>query len=238
MSEEYTRRYGGQFIPCMDSVTLGDFEYTPYEVGRRGVKLLFAGVLEPDRWRSLKLLLESLKDLCKEGLNVSLDIYTFPWQIEKYGFLLHSPPISRIHEAVPLAKVPLLLKEADILVHVEAFGLKHNAMMALSLSTKIPQYLASGRAILGVGPGQVASLQYIEKSGVGIVVGQEDGPALKNAVRTLVCDVDIRARFALKARQIAETNHNAVAGHERIKRILSEVISCGPIEGSPWPKQC
>jgi glycosyltransferase involved in cell wall biosynthesis len=222
MSEEYTRRYGGEFYSCMDIVTLNDFLYKPYEIRQRQIKLLFTGVLEPDRWRSLKLLVDSLQVLREEGIDVSLDIYTFPGQIEKYGSLLHSPPISHVHGPVPFAEVPRLLSDADILVHVEAFGLKEDAMMALSLSTKIPQYLASGRAILGVGPSQVASMQYLKRSGAGIVVGQEDGPALKDAVRRLVCDVDMRVRLARKAREMAETNHDAIVGRNRFKRFMSK----------------
>jgi glycosyltransferase involved in cell wall biosynthesis len=227
MAEEYTRRYGGQFTPCMDLVTLGDFGYKPYEVRRSSVKFLYTGVLEPDRWRSLKLLGDSLQALREEGLDVSLDIYTVPAQIAKYGSLLHLPPVSQVHGAVPFAEVPRLLSDADILVHVEAFGLRHEAMMALSLSTKIPQYMAAGRAILGVGPSHVASMQYIEKSGGGIVAGQEEGPTLKEAVRRLVRDADLRVRLARKARQTAETNHDAAAGRERFKRVLSEAVRLG-----------
>jgi glycosyltransferase involved in cell wall biosynthesis len=211
----------------MDHVALDKFEYTPYKVDQKGVKLLFAGVLEPDRWRSLLLLVESLKSLREEGLNVSLDIYTFPAQIEKYGSQLDSPPASRVHEAVPFAEVPRLLSGADILVHVETFGLQYEAMITLSLSTKIPQYMAAGRAVLGIGAGHLASMQYLEKSGSGIVVAQKDGAALKEAVKSMVCDADLRIRLARRARQTAETNHDAVAGRERFRGVLAEVARSG-----------
>jgi glycosyltransferase involved in cell wall biosynthesis len=223
MAEEYTRRYGGEFLPCMDLVSLDHSGYTPYAVRKGPVKFLFVGYLEPDRWRSLKLLGDSLKALREEGLDASLDIYTFPDQIAKYGPILHSPPAVEVRGTVPAEQVSALLSDADVLVHAEAFGLQDAAMISLSFSTKIPQYLAASRAILGIGPGNTASMQYIERSGGGIVVGQEGGPALKEAVQRLACDADLRVRLGQKARQTAETNHDAVAGRERFKRVLAKV---------------
>lgn len=223
MAEEYTRRYGGEFLPCMDLVTLDDWDYKPYRPRRGPVKFLFVGYLEPDRWSSLKLLGDSLRALRGDGLDVCLDIYTFPNQIVEFGPVLHSPPAVEVRGTVPPEQVSALLGEADVLVHAEAFGLRDAAMISLSFSTKIAQYMAAGRAILGIGPGDTASMQYVERSGGGIVVGQEDGQTLKEVVRRLACDADLRVRLAGKARQTAEANHDATVGRKRFKRILSEV---------------
>jgi glycosyltransferase involved in cell wall biosynthesis len=231
MAQEYSRRYGGEFIPCMDCVNLDGVDYKAYEVRRRPVKFLFMGYLEPERSRSLKLLGDSIETLRAQGLDASLDIYTFPDQIARYGSRLHSPPAVKVCGTVPPEKVSALLSDADVLVHAEAFGLQYGAEIGLSLSTKISQYMAAGRAILGVGPGATASMQYLEQSGGGIVAGEENCLALQAVVRRLVCDADFRANLAQKARETAERNHDAVKTRTQFKTILSEVAQMGIREG-------
>lgn len=232
MAQEYARRYGGEFLPCMDTVNLEALSYKPYEVQRRPIKFLFVGYLEPERWRSLKLIGDSLTKLRAQGIDATLDIYTFPDQIAKYGSLLHSPPAVEIRGTVPPEQVFALLSDADVLVHVEAFGLQDDAMIALSLSTKIPQYMSAGRAVLGVGPGYSASMIYVEQSGAGIVAGEQSEPALTEALRTLATDAELRVRLAHNARQTAQTNHDAITGRERFKSILSDAVQSGLSTGA------
>ena len=62
------------------------------------------------------------------------------------------------------------LADADILVHVDPFSLKERCIWRLSFSTKIVDYLSSSRAILAIGPQDVASMQYLIDNDVALCV--------------------------------------------------------------------
>ena len=49
-----------------------------------------------------------------------------------------------------------------MLVHVESFDNKSRQLTKLSISTKIPEYLATGKPIIAIGPREVASLEYLK----------------------------------------------------------------------------
>ena len=64
--------------------------------------------------------------------------------------------------------------KADILLHVEAFDEKSKKSTRLSISTKIFEYLYSGKIILGYGPADVASMEYLEELKYSILCNRKD----------------------------------------------------------------
>lgn len=66
------------------------------------------------------------------------------------------------------------INESDILLHTENFK-KYNMMMVkYSISTKIPDCLASGKPLLVYGPSEVAAINYIQENNAGIVATNID----------------------------------------------------------------
>lgn len=222
MAQEYTRRYGGRFVPCVDFVDLGKTYYEPYKPATGPVQLYFVGYLEPDRWRTLRRIGETLSVLRSEGVPAQLKIFTFPDGIAKYGSLLSLPPVMEIAGTVPPNEVPRILSRADILVHVESFGLSDKGKISFSFSTKIPQYLAAGRALLACGP-EVASIRYVLSTRTGLVVTQPDPAQFLETLRRLITDVTLRTTLADRARALAIAQHDAETGRERLRELLADV---------------
>ncbi|MCX6624335.1 MAG: hypothetical protein NTY38_25390, partial [Acidobacteria bacterium] len=118
-----------------------------------------------------------------------------------------------IHEALEFrggldaAGVRQVIEESDILVHVESMNRVSRKLTRLSLSTKIPQYLASGRCILAVGPAEVASIRYIQDHEAGMVV--TDLETLRGNFETLISDPELRQRYALNGLRLAQRRHDS-----------------------------
>ena len=62
------------------------------------------------------------------------------------------------------------IKDSDVLLHVESDDNKNRQLTKLSISTKIPEYLMSGRFIVGFGPTEVASMRLLSENKIGIVI--------------------------------------------------------------------
>ena len=63
--------------------------------------------------------------------------------------------------------------KADSLLHVEAFDEKSKKSTRLSVSTKIFEYLYAGKIILGYGPSDVASMEYLRDIGCSVLCADD-----------------------------------------------------------------
>jgi glycosyltransferase involved in cell wall biosynthesis len=74
--------------------------------------------------------------------------------------------------------------ESDVLLHIESDDKYLRKLTGLSVSTKIPEYLMSGRPVLGYGPEEVASMRLLNDNGVGVVISSENNDEL------VVCQIE------------------------------------------------
>jgi hypothetical protein len=95
----------------------------------------------------------------------------------------------------------------------------------LSLSTKIPEYLASGRCIFVAGPPEVGSIRYIQDHEAGMVVTDMD--ALRENLDTLISNPELRWCHALNGLRLAHQRHDATVVGD-----LLEAALCGVVGGT------
>jgi glycosyltransferase involved in cell wall biosynthesis len=198
MSEEYSRRFGIKFATFGNSVDSAAFDSdhaaeAPYNDGV--LVLTYAGGLHLERWRSLMILSDCLKELNDRGPIARLIVYAPRVDLQQYGGVLGNAPHVHIGGSLEPEDVPAAVAAADILVHVESFDEQIRRFTRLSLSTKIPQYLAAGRPILALGPREAASMRHIASVGAGIVVGSTDPASLRDAITTLCASPTLRSEM-------------------------------------------
>lgn len=122
----------------------------------------------------------------------------------------------------PLSEGSVLaqLQQADCLLHLESFAPSFRRMGRLSLSTKLPLYLASGRPILAWGPSDQASIRYLRDGECAVVVEREDGRGLVEALYSLSRDDALRTRVGGNGWRMARSHHE---WRER-QRVLREIL--------------
>ena len=160
--------------------------------------LSYVGGLHLDRWKPLSVLAKCLFDQ-----NATLRIFA-PAQ-DVVMFKIKFSGLGRI-EFGSLAAEDVMpsLKESDILVHVESFGKSESVYTKYSVSTKLAQYFASGKPVLGIGPAGIASLKLIEEAQAGIVISSEDPQVLGNTLSRFARDVMFRSRCGQNGLQYAK----------------------------------
>jgi len=226
MAAEMHDRYDKKFDHFMNCV---EFDGDRLEIRAKTsgvVNFGYVGGLHLNRWRSLLALASTIQSLTHFGLSISLEICAPVKDIELFGRKFASfAPIVRMNSISP-DQVANALASYDVLVHAESFFPEDSRYTRLSVSTKIPQYMASARPILAIGPANLSSIQYVEQSQAGLIVTQEGvNPSLTEAVQKLAQSEGQRNFFAHAGYRRALAHHDANLERKRFASVLAKAAS-------------
>ncbi|MFF5053068.1 glycosyl transferase family 1 [Micromonospora sp. NPDC000663] len=226
MAREFERRYGLPFAAFGNCVAPSDFadpdQPPPTRPAGGPVELVYVGGLHLDRWRSLRRIGEVVQRLAERGTPARLTVHAPARDLGPYGDVFAGLPAVRMGRSLAPGEVPGVLRRADVLVHVEAFAEEHRRYTRYSLSTKIPQYLAAGRPVLGFGPAELASMAHLSEADAGTVVGVDDEAALAEAVGALCADAGLRERLGRRGLAYAVRHHRTDRVAARFAEVLRE----------------
>jgi glycosyltransferase involved in cell wall biosynthesis len=221
MADAYRSRYGVDIEPLMICDNLQRFrDATPRRlVPDDCISIIYTGGLGHYRWRALVDLAAAARILENEGRKVRIITFTPavpPEAVKELSALTHIQfePLPS-HEALPG-----ILKGGDILYLPETFDAAEADVIRLSVSTKAPLYMMSGKPILVYSSPVTGVMTYARNSGWGYRVERQDVRLLADAVRRLHTDPLLRKTLAEKSLTIAEENHEGAVVRERLRRGL------------------
>ena len=221
MAEEYARKYGGEFLPFMNAVEPEFIGPVIQPKMSNKVRLIYVGGLHLNRWRSLRDIGMCIKLLGDEGVKAEVQVFSQPG-FDFNAEQVNIPPAMRFVGPLFPAEVPKVLREADILIHVESFDCTNRTYTRYSVSTKIPEYMGAVRPILAYGPEELASIKYVRESGAGLAVGQQNMSELISAIRELVMSKELRDNFGVQGYKTALKEHNAALQRQHFRSIIFE----------------
>ena len=141
---------------------------------------------------------------------------------EKIQLVKQRPNIN-CHGFVGIDKIREAVNDVDILIHVESLNPIIMPQLKYAFSTKIAQYLCSGRCILSYAPIDMASTQYFLGTDSAVVANDKDG--LRNALVQLLENAELRKEYSAKALNVAVENHNRMVVSREIRRYLLGVVN-------------
>ncbi len=216
MQTEYAQRFDmrniGLAANCIDMPT-----YTQEDGRRAPLRLLYAGGVHIQRWQNLYALGQALKALRQEGLEAELVIYTPQPLPDALRAKLTMEPVMRYGGSLSPTELAQAMADANVLVMVESFAKSARKVTRLSLSTKIPEYMAAGRCMLAYGPQDVSSIRYIRDHDAGVVISATRPEEMLAQMRRLF-DPDLRFRMVQNALRTAQENHRRDALQHEIWR--------------------
>ena len=157
--EEYDKIFGVNSVVMTKGIDFEPFE--SYQVGNP-IKMVYTGKLIIGRWKSLAAIAEVLGRINRNNINITLDIYTTDSLTDEQNKLLNRNGCS-VKGALTLEQVKAVQKEADILLFVESLEKKFKNTARLSFSTKITDYLKSGKCIFAIGDKDIAPIDYFNR---------------------------------------------------------------------------
>lgn len=110
--------------------------------------------------------------------------------------------------------------EAELLLHTEAFDEDSIAFVQHSLSTKIPDSLASGVPLLAYGPEEIASMQHLIRNGCALTATAED--QLYDMLCRAFQEEKESCQMVSRALETARREHDEALVSDRLRRILKE----------------
>jgi len=228
MARDYGLQFGKLFIPIMNSVDFEEDEILEKRVNRDNkiFKLAYIGGLHLNRWKGLLNLGEILNEICAaEEINCCLDIYSTDHLTDELQVQLNTSPLF-FKGPLNQQQVKLTLKEYDALVHVESDNPDLRRATKYSVSTKIPEYLASKTPIIAFGPNEIASIRIIKDNGIGLVITDLDTHTEKcTKVLNFIKDESMRGKFSELGFRYANENFSNAAMRNKVLHKIQAVFN-------------
>ncbi len=165
MAEAYSRKFKMPFSSIMNSVDVDSFHLEEKRLGDP-LRFVYAGGLHLNRWKAL---LDISKAINEESINAELHIYTSIENSELYRSSFGKNTF--FHEPVDHSKILDIYRDSDVLLHVETQNPLLLGFFKYSISTKIPEYLSSGRIVLFYGPKELGLFQYLSDNMAAYTAG-------------------------------------------------------------------
>lgn len=217
-SEEQANEYNKIFnVPTKNLLKCGSFSKERiHKLVNNPIKIVYAGRLYCNRWKSLRDIGNALKVINKDEIKMILEIYTKDKISYNQKKCLHDGKNIFIKGAVDQEELKQIYSKSDILLHVESFDLKNKLLTRLSFSTKVIDCLSSGCAVMAICWDQHAGFKYLEKEDAAVTICRKED--IHNKLEYIVNNPNKITEYAEKAIKCGMKNHKK----ENIQKLLYE----------------
>lgn len=217
MCEEYRKRYGNfNFISLMHSVN--EIKSEDNSQNSEEKIIIYAGSLYLERNETIMKLAGALTELKLEGYVIEVYAPQEQWDELKEKFAAF--PIIRYGGFVSQDVLEKRIAAAWALTLVESLDEEMLDYTRFSMSTKVPEYLASGKPILVIGHGLQGSIKYIKDNKAGYVAtSEEDLPQMVEDFVKLKDFDEIKHN----AKQLFEENHKKESQQKMFYNIVTRL---------------
>jgi hypothetical protein len=177
----------------------------------------YLGNLGVGRHKSLIEIADALHEVAPD---VYLDIYGKLPNDEVEKALTACTSI-RIKGFVSYEEVVGIMKYSDLLVHTENFSDFYQWDLKHAFSTKIADSLGSGTCFFVYAPENIACTKYLQVNKAACLVTNKRD--LKESLKSLITDIELRQSYIDTALQVANSRHNASVNAGIFKSLICQI---------------
>ena len=219
--EEYDRLFHVNCGILTKGIDFSHVKYEPKPIGDP-VRMVYTGKLIIGRWKSLAKIAEALGPINRDRTRILLDIYTTDTLTEEQQEALNRNGCA-VKGALRLDQVQKVQQDADVLVFVESLERKYRYTARLSFSTKITDYLKSGKCIFAVGDSQIAPMDYFSRYDSAVTATSYDEIGEKLAM--LAEDPSLIAQYGKKAFECGKKYHDKRNMHLTLREAIMDAAA-------------
>lgn len=213
LCKRFSDKYKNEYYPLMN--TMDNIKNKPSCFERDTIVFLYAGSLSINRYVSLCEIAEALHKAM--GNSYLFKLFVPASQNTEEIKALFGKYSVELNDYIPKEELYAEYENADVLVIAESFDKNFCDFTKYSLSTKLPEYMSSGKPILAYLSSELYSHGYLIESGAAEVAA--DKIQLVDKIKKLS---DIKHRKALAEKGITFVKeHNS---REYCSKILSEIF--------------
>lgn len=207
-SEEQGKEYHKLFgVRTKRLLKCSDFSVTfPQKKIHTPIKLIYAGKLYCNRWKTLVKVAEVLKILNVDSVKMVLEVYTQDPLTKKQSILLDDRKNTYFKGSVSSNELKMIYQEADIALHVESFDLKNRLLTKHSFSTKIIDCLSSSCAVLAICWKEHAGYKFLQAEHAAFCVDNYE--ELFSVLQQICNNQELVLEYASKAWNCGYLNNN------------------------------
>ena len=214
--EEYDRMFNTDSVVLTKGVDFSKYPFVRKEISEP-IRIVYTGKLIIGRWKTLAAIAEALGEINSDRFRFELDIYTTDEPDDEQKAALNQNG-SNIKGALTLSEVQRVQAESDILVFVESLEKKYKNTARLSFSTKITDYLKSGKCIFAIGGEDIAPIDYFKRYDSAIVATSY--AQIKEKLKMLSENTDLIEEYSKKAYDCGFEHHEK----SKMNALLKETI--------------
>lgn len=219
MAEAYEAENGIKHGIIMNSIDTNMFFCEPRVAGEVR-HFVYAGGLHLGRDKALQRIGECIEQFCAQtGKRAIFSIYTSLENIDLYGSKFEHLKNTKLCRAVAHDQICDIYRESDVLVHVESTALESNEFFKYSVSTKISEYLATGRPFLFWGPKSIYLFGFLCDNQLAYTVSNEN--ELAKSIEELMGDT--ANKYSANAHAYAEQHFDISIARKRFEEIVETV---------------
>ena len=216
MADAYQLKFKMPFDCLMNSVDCASFFVGPRKTAKPYI-FVYAGGLHLNRWKALQ---EIDRAIAITGIQAELHIYTSDQDAEMYRAAFSHNAL--FHKSVEHSKILSVYETADLLIHAECGTPLLLGFFKYSISTKIPEYLSSGRPMLFYGPTEMGLYNYLKTNNAAFVA--HDFVSLCLVLPETICN-DRATTITTNARRLASKNHSLEKNEDRLYNAIEQSIA-------------
>lgn len=205
---------GGRTVYNTSTVTRREFR----PVNTEKPLIVYFGSIRLGRSLALLELADALRSI---DPGYRLEVYSSESD-ESYSKELSEHPNVDFRGAIPYAEVRQKIADCDIYVIAEGFRPQDINLTRYSLSTKAPDSLASGAAILTYGPGDAGVVDYMAQTGASTVC--TDKSLLADEIRKLIFDTELQRRQYELAAAASAKNHKIESTTTAFESVIADAV--------------
>lgn len=187
------------------------------------IRLVYAGRLYCNRWKSLAEIGKALTVINQNGVKMVLDVYTQDQLTTEQRRTLTEDRYIYMKGCVSPDELRSVYENADIALHVESLDEKYKKVTRVSFSTKIIDLMASTCAIWAICWDKHAGYQYLREKDAAFCISnyQEILPLLSK-----VCtNTSLISEYAQKAYLCGRKYHNKESIQRQLLEVFEKAIS-------------
>lgn len=169
MAKEYARIFKKKFFIIGKGINISkvnDINIQPLH--KEAILYVFTGNIGNGRYVELARLAHTL-DKCYPAGNAELRVYTQSMIEDDMKQAFASCKSLKLCGSVSSSEIKIIQKKADILVHVEGFSEQSIFETKMSFSTKLIDYMQTGKIIFAIGPENINSLEVLYKHNLALI---------------------------------------------------------------------
>lgn len=187
---------------------------------KKPIVISYIGNVLLGRWKVLAKIAQAINNINSKETRIIFEVYSGNANAK----IIDSLTINGVNyykgTLSPL-EVTNKIMESDVLLHVESFEKEFIAKTRHSISTKIAESLASGRAILGIGPRGIASIDYLMENNAAYIIDNESD--IEKKLVEYFINNEIDDEIISNAKKLAKKNHSIKLNSGKLKFLLENI---------------